>query len=286
MRALLKGSTTGLVGPASSNTMIREAFLPLTITPRYADGKRKRLRRDETARRRRSKMKKDSWMTDIPLEANLSDFSGVCRLFPLGEFVLLPHAVAPLHVFEPRYRQMTEHALASDRLITIVQSRPAAAEPGATFVEPRIEKIGCVGRIIRVERTADGRFNFLLLGCRRVRLTRELRCEEILYRLAEGELIVEVDPPTPLDEEREELIDLFRRFAQENLGLDPAFDNMLAARPALGPLTDLIGHALPLPWSLKQSLLADPNVQSRLEALLAILRSLNSRQAVSAGIQR
>ena len=55
---------------------------------------------------------------------DLKDFTNVCRLFPLPGVVLFPHAVLPLHIFEPRYRQMTEDALATDRLIAIVQLRP------------------------------------------------------------------------------------------------------------------------------------------------------------------
>ena len=211
----------------------------------------------------------------MPLETNLNDFSGVCRLFPLGEFVLLPHAVVPLHVFEPRYRQMTEHALANDRLITIVQAR--SADDSASFAEPTLESIGCVGRIIRVERTSDGRYNFLLLGCRRVRLTLEIKHTGTLYRQAEGKLIDDVLPAEPFDQQRMELIELFRRFAQKHLGLDPDFDKLLSGSLGLGPLTDLVGHALPLPWSFKQALLADFEVQSRLNSLLTILRSLIPR---------
>src|SRR3954468_19038803 len=54
---------------------------------------------------------------------DLRDFANVCRLFPLPRVVLFPHAVLPLHIFEPRYRQMTGDALAGDKLVTIVQWR-------------------------------------------------------------------------------------------------------------------------------------------------------------------
>ena len=55
---------------------------------------------------------------------DLRDFGNRSRLFPLPGVVLFPHAVLPLHIFEARYRQMTEDALGSDQLITIVQIRP------------------------------------------------------------------------------------------------------------------------------------------------------------------
>ena len=101
------------------------------------------------------------------------DFANVTRLFPLPNLVIFPHVVLPLHIFEPRYRQMTEDALAGDRLITIVQISPPAR--GEHWTEPvPLESVGCLGRIIRHERLADGRFNILLLGRKRVRLRREI----------------------------------------------------------------------------------------------------------------
>ena len=47
------------------------------------------------------------------------DFNGTVRLFPLPDFVLFPHVVTPLHIFEPRYRAMTEAALESDQVIAM-----------------------------------------------------------------------------------------------------------------------------------------------------------------------
>src|SRR5436309_2528627 len=53
----------------------------------------------------------------------LETFTGTARLFPLPNLVLFPHVVQPLHVFEPRYRQMTADALAGDRLIAMALPR-------------------------------------------------------------------------------------------------------------------------------------------------------------------
>ena len=47
------------------------------------------------------------------------EFSGTARLFPLPNLVLFPHVMQPLHVFEPRYRDLLEDALAGDRLVTV-----------------------------------------------------------------------------------------------------------------------------------------------------------------------
>lgn len=211
----------------------------------------------------------------MPFETDLNDFSGICRLFPLGEFVLLPHAVVPLHIFEPRYRQMTEHALASDRLVTIVRSKHSSAENSSA--KPLLESIGCVGRILRCKRLHDGRFQFLLLGCRRVRLDREFEEDGILYRQARGELLEDLDSPAILADSLEELKRLFQRYAGRRHDPNDETKVILSGALEAGILTDLIGHALPLPSAIKQSLLEDVSIFNRMNTLLDILRSAVSR---------
>ena len=125
-------------------------------------------------------------------DLDLRGFSNVARVFPLPNLVMFPHVVLPLHIFEPRYRQMTEDALADDRLITMIQIRPAAR--GQRWDEPvPLEVVGCLGRIIQHERLSDGRFNFLLLGRKRVRMNREIRTGK-LYRMVEVEIMEDVAP--------------------------------------------------------------------------------------------
>ena len=164
---------------------------------------------------------------------DLKDFGNVSRLFPLPGVVLFPHAVLPLHIFEPRYRQMTEDALASDRLITIVQVRPPGEWMSPT--EPALEEYGCLGRIFKHERLPDGRFNFLLLGRKRVRLTREIPTNK-LYRLSEVRVIEDLhddDDDLDFDEEtsRAELIATFRHVFRDDL--DPDLDALF--EPGLSP---------------------------------------------------
>src|SRR4051794_6251247 len=138
---------------------------------------------------------------------DLRDFGHVCRLFPLPGVVLFPHAVLPLHIFEPRYRQMTEDALAGDRLVTMVQLRlHGVSSPKSP---PAIEEVGCLGRILQHERLPDGRYNFLLLGCKRVRLRRELSSGK-LYRIAEAEILEDHPSERGEGSGRPELIRHFR----------------------------------------------------------------------------
>jgi uncharacterized protein len=205
---------------------------------------------------------------------DLGDFSGLCRLFPLPNVVLFPHVILPLHIFEPRYRQMTRDALDDDRLVTIVQACPQT-EVGA-WVEPvPIADVACVGRIVHHECLADGRFNILLLGCKRVRLDREIAGGK-LYRFAEATVLEDQEPSQPTGPRREQLIGRFLELFQANHPPDPNLSRLLRSDLSLGIVSDIIAHALGLSASDKQALLAETRVDCRVELLLEFLRTLGT----------
>jgi Lon protease-like protein len=202
-------------------------------------------------------------------DLDLRDFAKVTRLFPLPNLVMFPHVVLPLHIFEPRYRQMTEDALAADRLISIIQIMPPP--PGEHWREPvPLESVGCLGKIIQHEQLTDGRFNLLLLGQKRVRLCRELSTEK-LYRLAEVEILEDQPSALPESQARAELIGLFRRHFKSQQKLDPDLDELLSKPVSLGLLADIITHALNLPPALKQTLLAENSVDLRVDKIRSLL---------------
>ena len=203
---------------------------------------------------------------------DLRGFADVSRLFPLPGVVLFPHAVLPLHIFEPRYRQMTEDALASDRLITIVQIRPPAE--WETPDQPGLESFGCLGRIYKHDRLPDGRFNFLLLGRKRVQLTREVQSGK-LYRMAEVRIVEDVPPDEPDPRSGAELIAGFRKLHPG--GLDPDLDSLFETDLPLGILTDIIAQAAGLPSSVKQAFLAESRVARRAVELREHRRILTDR---------
>lgn len=91
-------------------------------------------------------------------------------VFPLAGALLFPRSQLPLHIFEPRYRTMVRDALASDRLIAMVQPKDGE-EPPALF------DIGCIGRISACDELDDGRFNIVLEGLSRFRIAREASVE-------------------------------------------------------------------------------------------------------------
>src|SRR5687768_17341758 len=99
-------------------------------------------------------------------------FSGVARLFPLPNLVVFPHVMQPLHVFEPRYRALLEEALAGDGLIAMATLAPGWEKnyEGRPLVRPN----ACLCKVATHHQTADGNYNVLLLGVKRIEIVREL----------------------------------------------------------------------------------------------------------------
>jgi Lon protease-like protein len=101
-------------------------------------------------------------------------------VFPLPNVVLFPQVFLPLHIFEPRYRDMVADALEGDRLIGMVLLRPG----WETDYEgrPPVYPIGCAGLITNHERLPDGRYNIVLRGIEKFRIVEETR--DRTYRVA------------------------------------------------------------------------------------------------------
>ncbi len=99
----------------------------------------------------------------------------VIPLFPLPNLVFFPRTYVPLHIFEPRYREMVQAAAASHRMVGMVLLKEGweADYEGA----PAIFAMGCVGRMMNVQRLSDGRSNILLQGLRRFEIQHEVAAE-------------------------------------------------------------------------------------------------------------
>jgi len=115
------------------------------------------------------------------------------RIFPLPGVVLFPHGVIPLHVFEPRYRQLVEDCLAHD-----LPFAPWGVDPRGLTGErgPALLNVATAGRIRSHRRHADGRYDIVVEGLERVRLVGEQQVDA-LYRAVEAE----PHPLEPIDRE-------------------------------------------------------------------------------------
>ncbi len=200
------------------------------------------------------------------------DFNGRARLFPLPNVVLFPHVLQPLHVFEPRYRELTIDALATDQLIAM-----ALLEPGWEKDyegHPPICPTACLAKIVSHQRLDDGRYNLLLAGLQRIHIVREIKSTKP-FRTAEVKVVEDQypllgEPLRPMLFRK--LIDEFvKRFLPKTPEAREQIEQLLGSEIPLGPVTDIIGYTLDLAMAQKQELLAQPDVDRRAVMLADIM---------------
>jgi len=103
---------------------------------------------------------------------SLEGFSGTTRLFPLPNLVLFPHVLQPLHVFEPRYRESLDEALAGDNLMAMATLAPGWESDYEG--RPPLYPFACLARIVLSHKLGDGTSNVMLMGLERIKIVREL----------------------------------------------------------------------------------------------------------------
>ena len=106
----------------------------------------------------------------------MNKFPKKIPIFPLSNFIVFPNTTVPLNIFEPRYLKMTEDAMASNRLIGIIQPKKTG-----DLKNPDLFEVGCVCRIISFNETDDGRYIIILKGLNRFKIINEIKNEK-LYR--------------------------------------------------------------------------------------------------------
>ena len=200
------------------------------------------------------------------------EFSGVARLFPLPNLVVFPHAIQPLHIFEPRYRAMLADALAGDHLIAMALLKRVDEQTYAGV--PQIEPMTCLGKVISSAKLPDGRSNIVLCGVHRARVVEELENGRE-FRQAQVELVSDVYPQDDqLDVLQAELIRAIEDWLPDVLHRDEQFRSILRGELTLGAMSDILANCLPLEVILKQSLLAEADVARRGLLLLERIQEL------------
>ena len=208
------------------------------------------------------------------------DFAGKVRLFPLPNLVMFPHVMQPLHIFEPRYREMVEEALETDQLIAMALLQPGW-ETNRNECPPIYETV-CIGRIVSHTRFEDGKLNILLLGLKRATIPIELPLSRP-FREASVTLVEDLYVGSSTQERasiQRELLQCFRRFTPESPAAQDQFESLMNNRLPLGALTDIISFTMKFDVSLKQRLLSEANVEQRARMLLAELRKLDDSHAI------
>ncbi|HTL98889.1 MAG TPA: LON peptidase substrate-binding domain-containing protein [Holophagaceae bacterium] len=195
-------------------------------------------------------------------------------LFPLPRGVLFPHTYLPLHIFEPRYRQMTAECLATHQHFILALTR---AHEGSDLVpaETPAYGIACLARIVRSEPLPDGRFNLLVQGREAVRIAEEPSARS--FRQAKWEpLPFDAESPWP-EAAREALtVSLFRFAARFDLA--PQIKQLLDLGLAPPVLLNTLAMALDLDPVEKQFLLEAPSLSDLGDRLHQLIEfALNDR---------
>lgn len=205
-------------------------------------------------------------------ESNPLDFDGVVPVFPLPNLVMFPSLVQPLHVFEPRYRQMAIDALAGNRMIALALLKPGY-EANYDTKECEIHPIVCVGRITNEEHLGDGRYNFLLRGISRAVVSEEVESDK-LYRMAKVELQSSVETNMATEDlavAKRELIQEIERLIP-SLSKEPAFPEVFSQKIELGALCDLVTFSSGVSPELAQAVLEELDIGKRFELVRRILK--------------
>ncbi len=188
-----------------------------------------------------------------------SDPQRIVPLFPLPNVFLFPGCVMPLHIFEPRYRQMIEDLL--DGPGQLVMGTVRGGHAGFLDDVPPVRPIAGLGEICRHERLPDGRFLIGLFGLSRVRL-REAPSDR-LYRRVEIEPLLETAP----SKEREPA--LRERLRKAILARCDGSTTLPAEIPILC-LADLLLQRLALPQATMEDLYEELDVEKRAEGALEV----------------
>lgn len=200
----------------------------------------------------------------------------VVPIFPLPAAILFPRSQLPLHIFEPRYREMVRDSIDGAGQIGMIQPQRVDDDNQAPLYA-----VGCVGEIVSVEELDEDRFNIVLQGANRFRLVAE-RQTESSYRCAEVDVAAFDDSePPPLSLGQRAEVEREARRLGNVLGLAVDWD-------AVGRLDDemlvnAIAQVGPFDVGAKQALLEQATLDERADLLVQLMQF--HRAAVSGGVQ-
>jgi Lon protease-like protein len=197
-------------------------------------------------------------------------------IFPLPGAILFPRSQLPLHIFEPRYREMVRDAIDGGGQIAMIQPQRLDDDNQAPLYA-----VGCVGELVGVEELDDGRYNIVLLGSHRFRFVREAETDAA-YRSAEVDIAAfDDDEPEPLALIQRAEVEREARRLGDALGL--AVDWAAVARLDDEMLVNAIAQVAPFDVGAKQALLEEETLQGRADLLVQLMQF--HRMAVTGGVE-
>ncbi len=110
----------------------------------------------------------------------MNNFPKIIPVFPLSNFIIFPNTTVPLNIFEPRYLDMVNDSMKSNKLIGMIQPKNSKDKNGI----PKLHDVGCLGKIMSFRETEDGRYLIELKGKIRFHIINEISSDK-KYRSVE-----------------------------------------------------------------------------------------------------
>jgi uncharacterized protein len=193
----------------------------------------------------------------------IAELPSTIPVFPLAGALLLPRAELPLNIFEPRYLQMFDDAVRTDRVIGMIQ-------PIEDAEKPKLTRVGCLGRVTGYSETDDGRLLVTLRGVCRFKVTKEKRVAlpyrrfDVSYDDFASDLVTDNQGRSV---DRDALVKAFRSYLEAN-SMTANWDEV--AQVSTENLVNTLSQLAPYPIEEKQALLEAPDLSARAEMLIAL----------------
>ena len=200
----------------------------------------------------------------------IEDLPKIIPVFPLSNFILFPKTTVPLNIFEPRYIDMINDSMKSNKMLGMIQPQTSKNDDNT----PKLYDVGCLGKITSFTETEDGRYLIELKGLLRFIKVRELKTEK-KYRTVEVEFKNYLDD---LSEKREELkfsdLELIFKDLKSLFEKKGFIINWKALeKQSLDETINALAMASPFSLEEKQVLLEAPNLEVRKNKISEILKT-------------
>ncbi len=202
-----------------------------------------------------------------------ADLPAQAAVFPLAGALLLPGTRLPLNIFEPRYLQMIDEAIAGTRLVGIIQ--PSLDGALRADGEPELCAVGCLGRITSLAETGDGRYLIVLQGVCRFRALEELAVRTAFRQCRITPFLADLQDQAGAEIDRPALLKAFRAYLKAN-ELEADWESVSRADNAV--LVNALSMMAPYGPAEKQALLEAPDLKTRAETLIAITEMALARE--------
>ena len=200
----------------------------------------------------------------------INDFPKEIPVFPLSNFIIFPRTSVPLNIFEPRYIDMINDSMKSNKMIGIIQSKISDDKN----IVPNLYDIGCLGKITSFHETKDGRYLIELKGLIRFEKIKEINTIN-KYRILEVDF-EKFSEDLKIDDQKLKFSDLELIFKD----LKSLFERKgfiinwkALEKQSLDEVINALSMASPFSLEEKQILLESKNLESRKQYITEILKT-------------